>query len=122
MSTETTTLYEVLGGQETIAMVVDDFYKRILQDERINHYFSHLDMEKQREHQTAFISQVVGGPKQYTGRSMHEAHSTLKLTKADFNAVVSHLVATLESFQVPQVHIDTIISKIAMLEREVLGN
>lgn len=122
MFTETASLYETLGGKETIEAVVDDFYKRILQDERINHYFSHLDMEKQREHQTAFISQVLGGPQQYTGRSMHEAHSRLKLTKADFNAVVSHLVATLENFQVPQVHIDTIISKISTLEREILGN
>jgi hemoglobin len=121
MFTETTSLYETLGGQAVIEAVVDDFYKRILHDERISHYFSHLEMEKQREHQTAFISQVVGGPQQYTGRSMHEAHSRLKLTKADFNAVVGHLVATLESFQVPQVHIDAVISKIATLEREILG-
>jgi hemoglobin len=121
MSTQTTTLYELLGGQTAIEAVVDEFYKRILQDERIAHYFTHLDMERQRNHQTAFISSVVGGPQLYAGHSMAEAHAHLRLSKADFDAVAGHLVAALERFSVSQVHIDAVISKIAALEREILG-
>jgi hemoglobin len=121
MSTQPVTLYELLGGQTAIEAVVDEFYKRILQDERIAHFFTHLDMEQQRKHQGAFIASVVGGPQPYAGRSMAEAHAHLKLTKADFDVVAGHLVAALERFSVPQVHIDAVISKIAALEREIVG-
>lgn len=120
MNTQTT-LYELLGGQTAVEAVVDEFYKRILQDERVAHYFTHLDMEQQRNHQTAFMSSVVGGPQLYAGRSMAEAHAHLKLSKADFDAVAGHLVAALERFSVPQVHIDTVMSSIARLEREIVG-
>ncbi len=120
MDTKTQSLYELLGGQEVIQKVVDDFYKRILADTRINHYFEHLDMTKQRAHQSAFISQVLGGPEHYSGRSMLNAHKGLDLSKADFDAVAGYLAETLEAFNVPQVHIDTVMSKVAALEREIL--
>jgi GrpB-like predicted nucleotidyltransferase (UPF0157 family)/truncated hemoglobin YjbI len=110
MSIETTSLYDILGGQETISAVVEEFYQRILADASINHYFSHLDMEKLYTHQTAFVTQILGGPNHYEGRSMHETHQHL------------HLVAALECFKVPQVYIDAVMSKVARLEREVLGH
>jgi hemoglobin len=121
MSTQTTTLYELLGGQTAIEAVVDEFYKRILQDERVAHYFTHLDMERQRNHQSAFIASVLGGPQLYAGRRMAEAHAHLRLSKADFDVVAGHLVAALERFSVSQLHIDAVISKIAALEREIVG-
>ena len=56
MDTPKTTLYDKLGGQQAIEQVVDDFYKLVLADDSVNHFFAHTDMEKQRRHQTAFIS------------------------------------------------------------------
>ncbi len=53
------TLYEKLGGKEMIAQVVDSFYKKVLADDRINQFFANTDMEKQRRHQTAFISYAL---------------------------------------------------------------
>ena len=122
MSIQTQSLYDILGGHTTMSAVVEDFYKRVLQDEQINHYFKHMDMARQREHQTAFIGQVLGGPEQYSGRSMVEAHAGLNLTTADFDAVASHLEASLERFGVSQTHLDEVMSKIARLEREIVGN
>ncbi len=59
---DTTTLFEELGGQQAIERVVDDFYKRALADDTVNHFFAHTDMERQRGHQSAFISYALGGP------------------------------------------------------------
>ena len=56
METPKTTLYDKLGGQQAIEQVVDDFYKLVLADDSVNHFFADTDMEKQRRHQTAFIS------------------------------------------------------------------
>ena len=120
METSTTSLYDILGGHDTMQIVVDDFYQRMLNDERINHYFEHLDMTKLKEHQIAFVSQILGGPEQYSGRSMAEAHAGLDLSSADFDVTAQHLVAALEKVRVSQIHIDEVISKIAKLEREII--
>ena len=73
------TLYEKYGGEDTICKIVDQFYGKVLKDERVKHFFKHTDMTKQRKHQTNFICFVLGGPKQYTGRIMRAAYSKLTL-------------------------------------------
>jgi hemoglobin len=51
------TVYEKIGGEESIAKVVDYFYSElVLKDDTVNHFFEGTDMEKQRLHQTKFIS------------------------------------------------------------------
>jgi hemoglobin len=57
---------------------------------RVNHFFAHTDMEKQRRHQTAF-SYAVGGSNQYTGRSMEKAHAGLNLQPEHFDAIAKLL-------------------------------
>lgn len=120
MATDTTSLYETLGGKGQLEFVVDAFYHAVLEDDRINHHFKTINVENLKAHQLAFISQVLGGPKQYSGRSMAEAHAGLNLTAADFNATAQHLVAALEKAKVSQIHIDEVMSKIAKLEREII--
>ena len=71
------TLYERLGGNEAIASVVDEFYDRMLDDERIAGFFENVDMASQRAHQTQFLSSVTGGPVEYSGADMREAHEVL---------------------------------------------
>ena len=120
MTTNTTSLYETLGGKGQIEFIVDAFYHAVLEDDRINHHFKTIDIENLKAHQLAFVSQVLGGPKQYSGRSMAEAHAGLNLTAADFDATAQHLVAALEKVNISPTHIDEVISKIAKLEREII--
>jgi hemoglobin len=119
MGTETTSLYDILGGQAAVAAVVAEFYRRVLHDPRINHYFLRVDIEKLQQHQAALVAHLLGSPHPYLGRDMAEAHGELHLSRSDFDAVAGHMVAALERQAVAQVHIDTIISKIAALEREI---
>ena len=55
------TLFEKLGGEAAVDLAVDRFYERVLQDDRINHFFASVDMVKQREHQKAFFTYAFGG-------------------------------------------------------------
>ncbi len=50
------TLYEKLGGKKTVKLVVEKFYERVLNDDRINHFFEQVDMLKQKMHQIDFRS------------------------------------------------------------------
>lgn len=94
------TLYERLGGRESIAAVVDSFYEKVLDDERVAGYFDGIDMHRQRTHQTQFLSAVTGGPADYDGGEMASVHADLDIAPEEFEAIVGHLDRTLAEFGV----------------------
>lgn len=63
----------------------------MLADTQLVSYFEDGDMTRQRGHQTAFISAVTGGPGEYDGDDLGEAHAHLDLSEVDFAAVAGHL-------------------------------
>jgi hemoglobin len=114
-------LYEKVGGEEAISKVVDYFYSElVLKDETVNQFFQHTDMEKQRGHQTKFISFALGGPKQYTGKSMAKAHEGMNLQEEHFQAIATHLHDALAHFGVSEADIDTALTKVSSLKDDIL--
>lgn len=91
-------LYERLGGQPAMARAVEDFYRRMLSDDRVARFFDTVDMDRQAAKQTAFLTMVTGGPNSYTGRDMRAAHASLVahgLNDLHVDVVIEHLAATL---------------------------
>ncbi|CAG7632313.1 Group 1 truncated hemoglobin GlbN [Paenibacillus solanacearum] len=117
---DTTTLYQKFGGEGTIAKVVDYFYDLVLADETVNHFFENTDMEKQRKHQTKFISYALGGPNQYSGQSMAKVHTGMNLQPVHFDAIVKHLHDALAHFGVGESDIDTALTKVGSLRDDIL--
>jgi hemoglobin len=114
-------LYEKVGGGEAVAKVVDYFYNElVLKDETVNHFFVDVDMEKQRSHQTKFISFALGGPKNYTGKSMAKAHEGMNLQPEHFDAIAKHLHEALAHYGVPEADIDTALTRVASLRDDIL--
>lgn len=113
-------LYDKFGGEETIGKVVDYFYKLVLADETVNHFFANTDMDKQRRHQTKFISFALGGPNQYSGHSMAKAHEGMNLQPVHFDAIVKHLHDALAHFGVEEADIQQALSAVATLKDDVL--
>ena len=114
-------MYDKLGGEDTVAKVVDSFYVKVLADERVKHYFEHTDMAKQRRHQTNFICFALGGPKNYTGRTMRAVHAKMNLQDLQFDTIVELLAKTLAEFGVGQEDIALIAGKIEPLRNDVLN-
>ncbi len=106
-------LYERLGGEAAVNLAVDKFYEKVLADERINHFFTDIDMKKQRQHQKDFMTYAFGGAQQWNGRPMREAHKKLVtemgLTDSHFDAVAENLVATLKELNIAQDLIDEVV-------------
>ena len=114
-------LYEKVGGEEAISKVVDYFYSElVLKDATVNEFFQNTDMEKQKSHQSKFISFALGGPKQYTGKSMAKAHEGMNLQPEHFNAIATHLHDALAHFGVEEADIDTALTKVASLKDDIL--
>lgn len=97
----TTSLYERIGGEAAVNAAVDVFYRKVLSDDRISHYFDTVDMDAQRAKQKAFLTFAFGGPNAYSGKDMRTAHAKMNLTEADFTAVMENLGATLKELNVP---------------------
>lgn len=64
---------------------------------------------------------AFGGPNQYTGKDMREAHQQMKLTDVHFGAVAENLVATLNELSVPQAAIDEIVGICLSVKDDVLN-
>jgi hemoglobin len=105
MSETNTSLYEQLGGEAAVNAAVDIFYRKVLSDHRINRFFDNSDIEKQAAKQKSFLTMAFGGPNNYNGADMRQAHAHLVqkfgLSDSHFDAVMEHLGATLEELNVP---------------------
>jgi hemoglobin len=113
-------IYDSIGGGPAVAAAVDDLYSRILADVRLAPFFTGTDLNRLKAHQRAFIAAAIGGPEIYSGRDMASAHARLAIAEADFDAVVAHLVATLEGLGVPQETIARIGEALAPLRGQIV--
>ncbi len=98
---ERTSLYDRLGGKPAITAVVDDFIGNVAGDTRINQRFATADIPRLKAMLVNQICGASGGPCKYTGASMKDAHRGMKITDAEFNALVEDLVKSLDKFKVP---------------------
>ena len=68
------TLFEKIGGKEIVEKASHYLYVNILSDDRINHFFEDIDIEKQKRKMSAFLTYIFGGPSLYLGKDMRRAH------------------------------------------------
>src|SRR3979411_3204789 len=94
-------LYDRLGGKPAITAVVDDFIGNVAGDTRINQRFATADIPRLKITLVNQICEASGGPCKYTGASMKDAHRGMRITDAEFNALVEDLVKSLDKFKVP---------------------
>jgi len=118
------TLFEKIGGEGAVNAAVDIFYKKVLSDDSISHFFETTDMVAQHAKQKAFLTMAFGGPNDYTGADMRAAHAPLVekgLNEDHFNAVAGHLQATLEELNVPTELINEVMSIAGSTKDDVLN-
>jgi hemoglobin len=103
------TLYEKYGGFTTISALVNLFYQKIGNTPALDKYFENTDMAKLIDHQTKFLCMVLGGPNNYEGRQLAQAHQKLSITNEHFELVGSILKESLEEKGVEPKDIETIL-------------
>lgn len=117
-------LFEKLGGEAAVDAAVDIFYRKVLSDGRISHWFEGTDMTKQAVKQKAFLTYAFGGPNNYTGMDMRKGHAHLVekgLGDSDFDAVVELLGATLKELGVADDLIAEVATTAETTRKDVLG-
>ncbi|MEX1142483.1 MAG: group 1 truncated hemoglobin [Thermoleophilaceae bacterium] len=90
------TIYERNGGFSSVRKVVSAFYDLALDSQVIGHHFEDIEMPRLIDHQTRFVSFLMGGPASYSDDHLERVHARLGITHAEFEEMVELLVETLE--------------------------
>jgi hemoglobin len=114
------TLYERLGGRAAITAVVNDFVGNVARDKRINGFFAKTDIPRLKRLLVQQICAGSGGPCQYEGRSMREAHRGLNVRNQDFDALVQDLVISLNKFGVKQREQRELLALLGPMRKDVV--
>jgi hemoglobin len=105
-------LYERLGGDFAIAAVVDRFSDQLLKNPKIVNANPQLKEWHTEEYKvrlpglkflrTLWVCAVAGGPFQYTGKPLGDAHFHLHIPPEVFDEVAAELGQALDHFKVPK--------------------
>ena len=90
------TIFEKYGGFASVSKVVMDFYDLRLESPVTSPFFANTDMKSLIDHQTKFISSVMGGPASFTNDHVERVHARLGITEPAFNEALALLRETLE--------------------------
>lgn len=114
-------LYDALGQQDGIALIVEDMLYGVAGDPRINHNFKGVDIVKLHRLLTEQFCDLSGGPCDYSGRRMAEAHQGMGVDETDFNALVGHLILAMEKHDVPVPAQNRLLARLAPMHSEIVG-
>lgn len=118
------TLFERLGGEAAIEMVVDIFYNKILVDSRICHFFGNIDINLQKSKQKSFLIYAFGGNLNYAGRPLRDSHRNLinnkGLNDLHFDAVAENLQSTLRELGIEEILIEEVLANLEKTRNDVL--
>ncbi|HKW95672.1 MAG TPA: group 1 truncated hemoglobin [Methylomirabilota bacterium] len=114
-------LYDRLGGKPAITAVVDDFIGNVAGDARINRRFADANIPHLKTMLVDQICQAGGGPCTYTGQSMKAAHRGMKISDAEFDALVEDLVKSLDKFKVGAREKNDLLGALGGMKGDIVG-
>lgn len=108
------------GGYAGLGKITHDFVERVQKNPRIANFFKDADIERLEAMLTDQFCDVLGGGCKYSGKSMKEVHTNMKVRTADFNALAEDLQDALTAGNVPTYQQNKLIAKLAPMHRDVV--
>jgi len=116
-----TSLFNRYGGFANVSKIVMAFYDQVLDSDIVGDYFIDVDMPALIDHQTKFISSLMGGPASYSDEALERIHANLTIAKPAFDEIVSLLRETLEDFEMEPADVDQVIENMRARERYIVN-
>ncbi len=125
--TPTPSLYTRLGGDAAITAVTDQFIQNVLADPTIADNFAATGADPYRfalfrERLIDQLCDATGGPYTYKGANMYDAHDGMNITDAEFGALVTALVNSLNQFNVPQAEQNELLGILGPMQTDIVGH
>lgn len=89
------TLFEQLGGNDKLEKIVAQFYQYVLNDDRINYFFTDIvsDIAKLHSTMVLFLTFLFGGPNHYVGPDMITLHKNMPIKPEHYEITWEHMEA-----------------------------
>lgn len=119
-------LFERLGGSEGITHIVDDAIENHMNNPAVSPRFMvYRDMPERlaeiKKHSVNFFSAGSGGPANYTGREMPEAHKGMNISPAEYMHVVDDICVALDKHQIDSETQKEVLSILWSLKEQIIG-
>ena len=120
-------LYERIGGANAIAMVVDRFSDEVVKNPKLNvnpalrEWNESGQLPGLKFMRTLWLCQAAGGPFQYTGEELGEAHKDLHITSDEFDEVGAEIARALDHLNVPEREKQEVLAAIVARKDEVVN-
>jgi hemoglobin len=98
-------LYDRLGGSETLGKIFDDVGPRMAADPLLAQFFQGQSPEAltlQRQRTIEFLCNKTGGPCDYKGEPLKKAHGTLHISEAQWKAFLKHLSDAVDHLKIAE--------------------
>jgi hemoglobin len=115
------TVFERMGGFARVRLIVSDFYDKVLDSDRLARYFVDVDMRRLIDHQTKFISAVMGGPAAFSDEQLARAHMRLGITADDFDEMAGYFHETLEDHGVDSRELERLHAHLLSMREHVVA-
>jgi hemoglobin len=112
-------LYRTFGEKPGLVKITDDLYANLLADPRTAPYFENAPIRRIKEKLVEQFCVLLGGPCQYTGRTMKRAHEGQNIDRAAFDALVEDLQKAMDKNGVPFHSQNKLLSKLAPMYRDI---
>ena len=89
-------LFQKYGGFAKVSRVVLTFYDKVLDSDQIGDFFDGIDMRRLVDHQTKFISSLLGGPAAYSDDRLKQLHAHIGISDQDFDEMAKLLGEALD--------------------------
>ena len=103
------TLFDKYGGFSAVSRIVLSLYDTLLDDDDVGPFFDDVDMPKLIDHQTKFLSSLLGGPASFTDDHLMRAHRHLAVADPHFDRLKEIVSDTLARFDVDPADIDVVL-------------
>ena len=112
-------LYERIGGMEILRKVSADFFEQIAHDPATRRTFDDMVLAPRAEKFAIQLCDLTGGPCQYGGMNMTDAHAGMDITEAEFSRTVAHLRTSLDRY-VGEREKNEVLKLLAPMKREIV--
>jgi hemoglobin len=113
-------LLRAFHGPEGIQRIADRLVDLNTTDPRIADIFKGQDLPHLKTMLGQQFCYILGGPCQYTGKSMKEAHKDMGIRMSDFNALVENLQKAMDEEHVSFAAQNRLLAKLAPMERDTV--
>jgi len=90
------TLFDRIGGADTVREMVDSFYSRVLADSSLRPFFENASIDQLKTMQSEFFAMALDGPSRTSDFDLAKIHQGKGIRREHVTRFADHLIAVLD--------------------------